>query len=151
MMVLTRWRVAADDLGHARSLALESMPGVSPSSCAAWLIAPTGIADLVRDAGGEAAQRRELGLLDPRGQRAGVLEEDQHRRGLGGSERREVRLDAARPVGGGEGARGCLRPGRGSALRAPGGQQVQQARGHLAQQRPGHRARRRRASRRPIR
>ena len=89
----------------------------SASSCAAWLMAPTGIADLVRDAGREAPQSRELGLLDLGGQQLGVLEEHDDGRGFGAAERGEVRLDDVAAIGGDEGVRGRGR--RGSAL-APG-------------------------------
>ena len=62
------------------------------------------IADLVRDAGAQPAEGREFGLLDLLLDQARVLEEDQHRaRGSDVAERREVRADHARAVGGDEG------------------------------------------------
>ena len=75
-----------------------------------------GIADLVRDAGGQPAERRELRLLDLRREQLGVLEEHDDRRGLGAAERREMRLDHVAAVGRDEGLR--RRGRRRRALRA---------------------------------
>ena len=75
-----------------------------------------GIADLVRDAGRQAAEPRELGLLDLRGEQLGVFEEHDDRRGIRAAERGEMRLDHVAAIGRHEGLRGRGR--RRGALRA---------------------------------
>ena len=58
-----------------------------------------GIADLVRDARGQPAERRELRLLDLGREQLGVFEEHDDRRGFRAAERREMRLDHVAAVG----------------------------------------------------
>ena len=55
------------------------------------------IADLVRDARAEPAERRELRLLDALGDQRRVLEEDHDAAVAVAAERREVRLDVVVP------------------------------------------------------
>ncbi len=61
-----------------------------------------GVADLVGDAGAQASQGCELGLLHLLAEEAGVLQEDQQRPRVPGTQGREVRPDHARTVGGDE-------------------------------------------------
>ena len=71
--------------------------------CADW------IADLVRDAGAEPAERGELRLLHAFGDQCRVLEEDQCRSAAFGSfERDEMRLHQAAAVGRQHGQRAQL-------------------------------------------
>ena len=72
------------------------------------------IADLVRDAGAEPAERGELRLLDALGDQRRVLEEDQRRALAAAVERDEVRLHQAAAVGG-EHASACSAASRTSA------------------------------------
>ena len=73
-------------LAHARRLR-EQLAGVAHRA--------ERIADLVRDAGAQAAERRELRLLDALGDQRRVLEEDHHAAAAAAAERREVRLNVA--------------------------------------------------------
>ena len=130
--------VAADDLGHAQLGRPESLGLAQQLRRVAH--GADRVADLVRDAGGQPAQRRELRLLDAVRERAGVFQEDQHRRGFAapsgakcGSMLRTPSAAVKVPAG--------ASPGRASALAAPHRQQVQQARRDLAQQRAGNRDR----------
>ena len=108
-----------------------------------------GIADLVRDARAQAAERGELRLLHLLRDEARVLEEHQHRRRIRAAERREVRPDDARAVGRDEASR-CA-SGRRAVVLPPGLQQIEQARRGLAEQRARDRRCGRRASARRIR
>ena len=90
------------------------------------------VADLVRDAGAEPAERRELRLLHALDDQRGVLEEYQRRPLAAAVERDEMRLDQAAAVGGEHGQRAEL-PVVGAP--APRVQQVQQARRDLAERR----------------
>src|SRR5207249_2982241 len=81
-------------LGEMRRFG-EQLPGVAHGA--------HGVANLVGDAGAQASEGRELGLLDLLGDEARVLEKNQHRRRARGAERGEVRPDHPPAVGGYEG------------------------------------------------
>ena len=90
------------------------------------------VADLVRDAGAEPAERGELRLLHALDDQRRVLEEDQRRSLAAAVERHEVRLDQAAAVGGEQRQRAELPVVR---VAAPRVEQVQQARRDLAERR----------------
>ena len=70
--------------------------GSSCRSSAAWLIAPSGIAHLVRDVGGEPAERGELHLARFGLYARQVLEENDRARAAPPSDRHEARAHRAR-------------------------------------------------------
>ncbi|MGP0057469.1 MAG: hypothetical protein ACLPQI_18125, partial [Steroidobacteraceae bacterium] len=89
----------------------------------------------VGDARGQAAKGGELALLYALGHQGRILEEDQRRARRAAAQRREMRLNQARAVGGHE-SRGCAIL---SIALAPGAQRVEKARRHLTHQRAGDR------------
>ncbi len=90
------------------------------------------VSDLVGDARRQPAERRELGLLDALGDRAGVGEEGDHGTGAVAAERGEMRLELAAAVGGDQ--RGIGQ--RHTARAPPALDVVEQPRRDLAEQRP---------------
>ena len=86
MMSVSRRSSAASCLGFA-----EQLRGVAHGA--------HRIADLVRDARGQAPERGELRLLHLFLDERRVLEKDQHRRGIHAAERREMRPDHAPAIG----------------------------------------------------
>ncbi len=109
-------------------------PSDSSSSCAAWLIAPTGLRISCAMLADKPAQRGQLVLLDPRRLGAQVLQEDDRRAGPAMAQRREMRPHLAQAIGGDQRSGNVL---VGARALAPGLQQEEQPWRHLAQQRPG--------------
>ncbi len=91
------------------------------------------IANLVGDAGAQAAQGREFQLLRFLGNQTHVLQEHQYRCGLGVAQGCEVRPQHPRAVGADQGLDGGIHP---IGALTPGFQQVEQSWGRLAQQCP---------------
>src|SRR5579872_6685594 len=95
----------------------EQLPGVAHGT--------DRITDLVRDAGAQPAQGRELRLLHFRRDEARVLQEDEHGRGRGGAERREMRADDLRAVGADKGLLQRRKDARIAAALPPALEEVQ--------------------------
>ena len=108
-----------------------------------------GIADFVGDARAQPAQSREFRLLHFLGEHARVFQEDHYRRGIGCSQRREVRADRRAAVGGNERRVGTGEHAGVAFFLPPGLQKIEQLRRGLANQRVGDRRCRHRGSGRP--
>src|SRR5262245_46971410 len=91
-----------------------------------------GIADLMRDAGTESPERRELRLLQPLGENAGVLQKNQDRSGILSAEWSEMRFDRAQAIRGHK--RGRIRRHRVRTL-SPGRKRAEQSGMNLTEQR----------------
>ncbi len=124
--------VVADDVGEAAFVGAhdrafrEQLTGMTHGA--------HGVADFMRDAGGQAAESGQFALLHALGHEAGVLEEDQGRTGLETAQGREMGLYQAGAVGGHETRRRPL-----VAIAAPpGAQRIEQARRDLADQSARH-------------
>ena len=131
MIVLHAVGVAADDLGEPLVLVARAAAD-SASSCAAWLMAPTGLrisCAMLAESRPSAASLdcctfSRRGSVSSRNTSTGA--------GLDAAERREVGPDHAAAVGGDEGLR---RASGAAVVLAPGREQVQQPRRGFAEQR----------------